>query len=81
MKTGYEELLSTLQLSSLSNRRLFLKLCTIFKVLHSVTFECSNNSVMQEPKLRSSGVKRTSENAHRGVNLHPRSVRFIIHAW
>ena len=27
-KAGYEELLSTLQLPSLSNRRLFLKLCT-----------------------------------------------------
>ena len=37
-KTGYEELQSTLQLSSLSNRRLFLKLCTIFKVLHGLCY-------------------------------------------
>ena len=37
-KTGYEELLSTLQLSSLSNRRLFLKLCTIFRVLHGLCY-------------------------------------------
>jgi len=35
---GYEELLSTLQLSSLTNRRLFLKLCTIFKVLHGLCY-------------------------------------------
>ena len=37
-KTGYEKLLSTLQLSSLSNWRLFLKLCTIFKVLHRLCY-------------------------------------------
>ena len=33
---GYEELQNTLQLPSLSNRRLFLKLCTIFKVIHGM---------------------------------------------
>ena len=38
--TGYEELLETLNLPSLSNRRLFLKLCTVFKIIFTtcVTF-------------------------------------------
>ena len=35
---GYEEMQSTQQLSSLSNRRLFLKLCTIFKVIHGMCY-------------------------------------------
>ena len=33
---GYEELQNTLQLPSLSNRRLFHKLCTIFKVIRVI---------------------------------------------
>ena len=33
---GYEELQHTLQLPSLSNRRLFHKLCTIFKVIRVI---------------------------------------------
>ena len=35
---GYEELQNTLQLPSLSNRRSFLKLCTIFKVIHGMCY-------------------------------------------
>ena len=35
---GYEELQNTLQLPSLSNRRLFLKLCTIIKVIHGMCY-------------------------------------------
>jgi len=33
---GCEELLSTLNLPSLSNRRLFLKLCIVFKIIHNL---------------------------------------------
>ena len=34
----YEVLLHTLQLPSLSERRLFLKLCTVFKILHELCY-------------------------------------------
>ena len=37
-KAGYEDLLDTLQLLSLSNRRLFLKLCTLFKIVHGLCY-------------------------------------------
>ena len=36
--TGYEELLETLNLPSLSNHRLFLKLCTVFKIIHNLCY-------------------------------------------
>ena len=36
--TGYEELLETLNLPSLSNRRLFLKLCTVFQIIHNLCY-------------------------------------------
>ena len=52
---GYEELLETLNLPSLSNRRLFLKLCTVFKIIHNLCYfpplasetrSCSSRSLL-----------------------------------
>ena len=35
---SYEELLSTLNFLSLSNHNLFLKLCTVFKIIHNLCY-------------------------------------------
>ena len=51
---GYQELLELSQLPSLQNRRLYLKLCTLYKIIHGYFYFPSNVFVPQVSRNNSS---------------------------